>query len=70
MQRIWDSLPSIAFRSAPHWVGKEVYPYTSFAASTPHKSGISVRFPRILRWRKDKPAAKNEALRAPFPRRG
>src|SRR5690606_30617757 len=25
--------------------------------STRHKSGVALRFPRILRWRKDKPAA-------------
>lgn len=27
-----------------------------------HKSGIAVRFPRILRWRKDKPAAEADTL--------
>lgn len=35
--------------------------------STRHKSGVAVRFPRILRWRTDKPAAEAdriEALRA------
>jgi DNA ligase-1 len=31
---------------------------------TRHKSGISVRFPRILRWRKDKPAAEADTLTA------
>ncbi|MEO6364927.1 MAG: cisplatin damage response ATP-dependent DNA ligase, partial [Luteimonas sp.] len=30
--------------------------------STRHKSGIAVRFPRILRWRKDKPAAEADRL--------
>jgi DNA ligase 1 len=32
-----------------------------------HKSGVAVRFPRILRWRTDKPAAEADrvdALRA------
>ncbi len=29
-----------------------------------HKSGIAVRFPRILRWRHDKPAAEADALSA------
>ena len=27
-----------------------------------HKSGLAVRFPRILRWREDKPAAEAERL--------
>jgi DNA ligase 1 len=27
-----------------------------------HKSGIAVRFPRILRWRNDKPAAEADTL--------
>ncbi len=31
--------------------------------STRHKSGIAVRFPRILRWRTDKPAAEADRLR-------
>ncbi|MEM7811677.1 MAG: ATP-dependent DNA ligase [Planctomycetota bacterium] len=30
--------------------------------STRHKSGIAVRFPRIARWRKDKPAAEADRL--------
>ena len=30
--------------------------------STRHKSGIAVRFPRILRWRNDKPAAEADRL--------
>lgn len=30
--------------------------------STRHKSGIAVRFPRILRWRSDKPAAEADQL--------
>lgn len=32
--------------------------------STRHKSGIAVRFPRILRWRHDKPAAEADTLAA------
>jgi len=31
-------------------------------ASKRHKSGVAVRFPRILRWRKDKPAAEADRL--------
>jgi DNA ligase-1 len=27
-----------------------------------HKSGVAVRFPRILRWRKDKPASEANTL--------
>ena len=30
--------------------------------SARHKSGIAVRFPRILRWRRDKPAAEADRL--------
>jgi DNA ligase-1 len=30
--------------------------------SSRHKSGIAVRFPRILRWRHDKPAAEADQL--------
>lgn len=30
--------------------------------SSRHKSGVAVRFPRILRWRRDKPAAEADAL--------
>ncbi|MBW4462293.1 MAG: ATP-dependent DNA ligase [Nodosilinea sp. WJT8-NPBG4] len=36
--------------------------FEGIAASTRHKSGISVRFPRILRWRKDKPAIEADTL--------
>ncbi len=32
--------------------------------STRHKSGIAVRFPRILRWRTDKPAAEADTLQS------
>ena len=31
-------------------------------ASSRHKSGIAVRFPRILRWRQDKPADEADTL--------
>jgi DNA ligase 1 len=30
--------------------------------STRHKSGLAVRFPRILRWRHDKPAAEADRI--------
>ena len=30
--------------------------------STRHKSGVAVRFPRILRWRDDKPADEADTL--------
>ena len=33
-------------------------------ASKRHKSGIAVRFPRILRWRRDKPAKEADRLAA------
>lgn len=36
--------------------------FEAIAASTRHKSGIAVRFPRILRWRKDKPASEADTL--------
>lgn len=36
--------------------------FEGIAKSTRHKSGISVRFPRILRWRKDKPATEADTL--------
>jgi DNA ligase-1 len=36
--------------------------YEGIAAAPRHKSGIAVRFPRILRWRKDKPAAEADTL--------
>ncbi|HEY9887966.1 MAG TPA: ATP-dependent DNA ligase [Candidatus Obscuribacterales bacterium] len=38
--------------------------FEGIAASTRHKSGISVRFPRILRWRTDKPATEADTLAA------
>ncbi|MGL5081079.1 MAG: ATP-dependent DNA ligase [Microcoleaceae cyanobacterium] len=36
--------------------------FEGIARSDRHKSGISVRFPRILRWRKDKPAQEADTL--------
>jgi DNA ligase-1 len=36
--------------------------FEAIAASSRHKSGIAVRFPRMLRWRKDKPAAEADTL--------
>jgi DNA ligase-1 len=31
--------------------------FEGIARSTRHKSGVAVRFPRIARWRTDKPAS-------------
>ena len=36
--------------------------YEGIAASSRHKSGIALRFPRILRWRTDKPASEADTL--------
>lgn len=36
--------------------------FEGIARSTRHKSGIALRFPRIKRWRKDKPASEANAL--------
>ena len=36
--------------------------YEGIAASSRHKSGIALRFPRIARWRKDKPAGEADKL--------
>ena len=38
--------------------------FEGIQASTRHKSGIAVRFPRILRWRKDKTAAEADTMSA------
>ncbi|MEO1069842.1 MAG: ATP-dependent DNA ligase, partial [Cyanobacteria bacterium J06638_6] len=38
--------------------------FEGIAESSRHKSGISVRFPRILRWRQDKPAAEADTLKS------
>lgn len=40
--------------------------FEGIAASPRHKSGIAVRFPRILRWRKDKDAASADTLQTAF----
>jgi len=36
--------------------------FEGIAASSRHKSGVAVRFPRILRWRTDKPASEADTL--------
>lgn len=36
--------------------------FEGIAASSRHKSGIALRFPRIMRWRKDKPAHEADTL--------
>ncbi|HEY1332752.1 MAG TPA: ATP-dependent DNA ligase, partial [Myxococcaceae bacterium] len=36
--------------------------FEGIARSTRHKSGVAVRFPRIARWRTDKPAAEADTL--------
>lgn len=36
--------------------------FEAIAASSRHKSGVAVRFPRMLRWRKDKTAAEADTL--------
>ena len=36
--------------------------FEAIAESTRHKSGIAVRFPRMLRWRKDKTASEADTL--------
>jgi DNA ligase-1 len=36
--------------------------FEAIAASSRHKSGIAVRFPRMLRWRKDKPPNEADTL--------
>ena len=38
--------------------------YEGIAASSRHKSGIALRFPRILQWRTDKPPAEADTLEA------
>jgi DNA ligase-1 len=38
--------------------------FESIQASNRHRSGIAVRFPRMLRWRVDKPAAEADTLEA------
>jgi DNA ligase-1 len=36
--------------------------FEGIALSSRHKSGIAVRFPRMLRWRQDKPLAEADTL--------
>ena len=36
--------------------------FEGIAKSPRHKSGIAVRFPRMLRWRQDKPVAEADTL--------
>jgi DNA ligase-1 len=38
--------------------------FEGIQGSTRHKSGVAVRFPRILRWRRDKPAREADSLEA------
>jgi DNA ligase-1 len=38
--------------------------FEAIAPSSRHRSGIAVRFPRMLRWRRDKPAAEADTLDA------
>ena len=38
--------------------------FEGIAPSNRHKSGVAVRFPRMLRWRKDKPIAEADTLDA------
>ena len=38
--------------------------FEAIARSSRHKSGIAVRFPRMLRWRTDKPASEADSLDA------
>jgi DNA ligase-1 len=38
--------------------------YEGIAASSRHKSGLALRFPRVTRWRTDKPAAEADTLDA------
>ena len=38
--------------------------FEAIAASSRHRSGVAVRFPRMLRWRRDKTAAEADTLAA------
>ena len=40
--------------------------FEGIARSTRHKSGIAVRFPRMLRWRHDKPVEEADTLATLF----
>ena len=48
-------------RSVPPELVMELH-FEDIRTSTRHKSGIAVRFPRIVRWRKDKPPAEADSL--------
>jgi DNA ligase-1 len=37
--------------------------FEGLQVSARHKSGVATRFPRIARWRKDKPASEADTLR-------
>ena len=36
--------------------------FERIAPSSRHKSGVALRFPRMLRWRRDKPAKEADTL--------
>jgi DNA ligase-1 len=38
--------------------------FEAIQSSARHRSGVAVRFPRIVRWRKDKPASEADTLTA------
>jgi DNA ligase-1 len=38
--------------------------FEGISCSSRHKSGIAVRFPRMLRWRQDRPVAEEDTLQA------
>jgi DNA ligase-1 len=38
--------------------------FEAIAKSSRHRAGVAVRFPRMLRWRKDKPAGEADTLDA------
>ena len=50
-------------RSVPRTLVFEIA-FEGIARSTRHKAGVAVRFPRIKRWRRDKPADEADALDA------
>lgn len=38
--------------------------FEAIATSSRHRAGVALRFPRMLRWRKDKPASEADTLDA------
>jgi len=38
------------------------FPFEGFQKSTRHKSGVALRFPRMSRWRQDKPLGEANTL--------